>query len=164
MLERQKQRSWHDIVTLDESWFYLNLNTDHELIWLQTDGEIPERERRTIQSEKVMLMIVWNSSGFHLINVLQKGFKFNASLYVTQIPGTLSDWPRIHVGRTNRKLCVHADNSRPHTATVTLQFMQQNMMMRVPHPTYSPDLASSDFYLFDYIKQLLLGCEFTDRD
>jgi predicted cupin superfamily sugar epimerase len=56
MLERQKQRSWHDIVTLDESWFYLN--TDHELIWLQPDGEIPERERRMIQSEKVMLMIV----------------------------------------------------------------------------------------------------------
>jgi hypothetical protein len=48
ILERQKSRSWHDIVTLDESWFYLNLNTDHELIWLQPNGEIPERERRTI--------------------------------------------------------------------------------------------------------------------
>jgi hypothetical protein len=46
MLERQKQRYWHDIVTLDESWF--DLNTDHELIWLQPEGEIPERERRTI--------------------------------------------------------------------------------------------------------------------
>jgi hypothetical protein len=56
--------------------------------------------------------------------------------------------------------------------------MQQNAMRRVPHspshiqhptsniphPTYSPDLTPSDFYLFDYIKQLLLGCEFTDRD
>jgi predicted cupin superfamily sugar epimerase len=58
MLEQQKQRSWHNIVILDESWFYLNLNTDHELIWLQPDGEIPEREQRTIQSEKVMLTIV----------------------------------------------------------------------------------------------------------
>jgi ABC-type uncharacterized transport system YnjBCD substrate-binding protein len=80
MLERQKQRSWHDIVTLDESWFYLN--TNHELIWLQPDGEIPERERRTIHSENVMLTIVWNPSGFHLINVLPKRFKFNASFYV----------------------------------------------------------------------------------
>jgi hypothetical protein len=44
MLERQKQRSWHDIVTLDESWFYIN--TDHEPIWLRPDGEIPEIERR----------------------------------------------------------------------------------------------------------------------
>jgi histone-lysine N-methyltransferase SETMAR len=168
MLERQKQRSWHDIVTLDESWCYLNLNPDHELIWIQSDGEIPERERRTIQSGKVMLTIVCNPSGFHLINVLPKWFKFklNASCYVTQILGPLSDWHRTQVGRTNRKLWVHADNARFHTATVTLQFMQQNAMRRVPipRPPYSPDLAPSDFYLFDYIKQLLLGCKFTDRD
>jgi hypothetical protein len=83
MVERQKQRSWHDIVTLDESWFCLSLNTDHELIWRQPDGEIPGREPRTIRSEKVMLTIVWNSSGYPLINVLQKGFKFNASCYIT---------------------------------------------------------------------------------
>jgi hypothetical protein len=42
--------------------------------------------------------------------------------------------------------------------------MQQNSMRRAPHPAYSPDLAPSDFYLFCYIKQLLSGCEFADRD
>jgi hypothetical protein len=42
--------------------------------------------------------------------------------------------------------------------------MQKNAMKRTPHPPHSPHLAPSDFYLFDYIKQLLLGCEFTDRD
>jgi hypothetical protein len=153
-------------VTLDESWFYLNVNTDHELIWLQPDGEIPERERRTIQSEKVMLTIVWNPSCFHLINFLPTGFKFkfNASFYVTQIFGPLSDWRKTQVGKTNRKLWVHAENARPHTATMTLQFMQRNAMRRASHPTYSPDLISSDLYLFGYIKQLLLECEFTDRD
>jgi hypothetical protein len=31
MLERQERRSWYNIVTLDESWFYLH--TYHELIW-----------------------------------------------------------------------------------------------------------------------------------
>jgi hypothetical protein len=122
MLEPQKQRSWHEVVTLDEPWFYLN--TDHGLIWLQPDGKIPEREWRTIQSEKVMFTIVWNSSGFHLINVLPKTFKFNAIFYVTQILGRLSDWRRTQIGRTNRKLWVHTDNARSHTATVTLQFMQ----------------------------------------
>jgi hypothetical protein len=125
-------------VTLDESWFYLNLNPDPELIWLQPDGEIPERERPMIQSEKVMLTIVWNPSGFHLINVLPKGFKFNAIFYVTQILGQLSDWRRTQVGRTNRKLWVDADNARPHTATMTLQFMQQSAMRRDPNPHTHP--------------------------
>jgi hypothetical protein len=94
----------------------------------------------------------------------EKWFKFNASFYVTHLLGPPFDWPRTKVGRTNRKLWVHGDNARPHMATVTLQFMQQNAMMRVPHPRYSPDLAHSGFYLFDYIKQLPLRCEFTDRD
>jgi hypothetical protein len=140
ILERQKQRSWHDIVTLDESWFYLNI--DHEFTWLQPDGESPEKERRTIQLKKVMHTIVWNPSCFHLINVLPKWFKFNANFYVTQILGQLYDWRRTQVGKTNRRLWVHAHNARPHTATVTLQFMQQNAMRRVPHPP-SPILTRS---------------------
>jgi hypothetical protein len=111
-----------------------------------------------------MLPIVWNFSGFHVINVPLKGFKLNASLYVTHIFVPLSDWPRTQIGRTNRKLWVHADNARPHTATVTLQFMQQNLMRRAPHPRHSPDLLLSNFCLFGSIKQLLSGCEFADRD
>jgi hypothetical protein len=42
--------------------------------------------------------------------------------------------------------------------------MEQNSMQRAPHPAYSPDLAPSDFYLFGYVKHLLSGCEFPDRD
>jgi hypothetical protein len=42
--------------------------------------------------------------------------------------------------------------------------MQQNAMRRVPYPPYSHDLAPSDFYLFDCIKQLLFECQFTERD
>jgi hypothetical protein len=90
MLERQERRSWQNIVTLDKSWFYLH--TDHELIWAQPDAKIPERERHTVQSHKVMLTIVWNPSGFHLVNILPKQFKFNASYDLTQIFDPLSKW------------------------------------------------------------------------
>jgi hypothetical protein len=79
-------------VTLDESWFYLH--TDHELIWAQPDAEVPERELRTVKSQKAMLTLVWNPGGFHLVNILLKGFKFNASYYVTQILDPLSKWRR----------------------------------------------------------------------
>jgi hypothetical protein len=71
------------MVTLDESWFSSNMN--HELIWLQPDKEILDREQHTVQSEKGMVMIVWNPSGFYLIKLLPKEFKFNASYSVTQI-------------------------------------------------------------------------------
>jgi histone-lysine N-methyltransferase SETMAR len=130
--------------------FYLH--TDHKLISAHPDTEIPERERHTVQAQKVMLTIVWNPGGFHLANILPKGFKFNASHYVTQILDPLSKWRRSQVGRTNRQLIVHADNARPHTAKMTSQSMEQNSMQRAAHPPHSPDLAPSDFYLFGYAK------------
>jgi hypothetical protein len=46
MLKRQEQLSWHDIMTLYESWFYLS--ADYELIKLQSDEEISERDWRRI--------------------------------------------------------------------------------------------------------------------
>jgi hypothetical protein len=39
-------------MTLDGLWHYLH--TDHELIWLQPDDVVPERERHMIQSQKMM--------------------------------------------------------------------------------------------------------------
>jgi hypothetical protein len=37
-------------------------------------------------------------------------------------------------------------------------------MKSAPHPPYSPDLASSNFYLFGYVKRCLTGLSFEDAD
>jgi histone-lysine N-methyltransferase SETMAR len=161
-LRIQHDRAWHDIVTLDESWFYLT--TDHESIWLPEGGAVPERERHTIQSKKFMLTIVWNPSGFHLINILAKGCTFNSTHYITEILSPLADWRLTEAGGCKRKLIVHADNARPHVARQTIGFLEQNGMKRGPHPPYSPDLAPSDFYLFGYVKGCLAGNAFADAD
>jgi hypothetical protein len=55
LLQAQQKRSWHDIVTLDKSRFYLS--TDHERIWLAPGESPPDRERHTIQSPKFILTI-----------------------------------------------------------------------------------------------------------
>jgi hypothetical protein len=38
--EVQRDRAWHDIVTLDESWFYPS--TDYEFVWLPRDEKFPK--------------------------------------------------------------------------------------------------------------------------
>jgi hypothetical protein len=111
------------MVTFDELRFCLNV--DHERIRLHPNEEIPERERHTIQSEKVMTTIIWDPSAFHLIKLMPNGFQFNANYYVAQILGPISVWRGTQIGRTNRKLISHADNARPHTAKVTLDFMER---------------------------------------
>jgi hypothetical protein len=96
MLEIQQVRCWHNIVMLDEFWFYLS--TDYEMICLQSDEKVPERERDTVQSKTLMLTIVENPRSFYFINDLSNGCKFNASHYVTNILGPLADWRAVQVG------------------------------------------------------------------
>jgi hypothetical protein len=55
MLDQEGTRDWYNIITLDESWFYLC--TDHELIWLAPREMVPERERHMIQSPESMITL-----------------------------------------------------------------------------------------------------------
>jgi transposase len=61
--------------------------------------------------------------------------------------------------RDRRKSVVRADNARPHVAKRVKQYLEDNNLKSAPHPPYSPDLAPSDFFLFDHVKRLLQGTE-----
>jgi hypothetical protein len=58
-------------VTLDEPWFYYI--SDHDLIFFLPDGKVPDRERVTIHSKKVMNTIVWSLTEFSVVIALESG-------------------------------------------------------------------------------------------
>jgi hypothetical protein len=92
MFEVQEQRSWHDVVTLDQPWF--DCSTDCEAIWLSPGEEIPERPRIHQSVPKWMVTIFWDPSGFHLIGVVLNGRKLNGNYYRREILEALSEWRR----------------------------------------------------------------------
>jgi hypothetical protein len=83
MLRRQETRDWHEILILDESWFY-DLR-EHEPIWPSPHGKVPDRERVAIQSRKVMFAIVCDPTGFAAVTALDSGCTFNAGDYASQM-------------------------------------------------------------------------------
>jgi histone-lysine N-methyltransferase SETMAR len=54
------------------------------------------------------------------------------------------------------RLWVYSDNAWPHTAKISRDYISRNRMKQAPHPSYSPDLAPSDFFLFGYAKGKLM--------
>jgi hypothetical protein len=80
-----------------------------------------------------MLTIAWNPSGFHVIDVLSKGQKFNTGCYISAIFEPLVAWRKAQAS-SPKKLIVHGDNANPHTAKVTRKFFEQNFLKRNPHP------------------------------
>jgi transposase len=57
-------------------------------------------------------------------------------------------------------LLLHHDNAPAHTSLKTTEFVTNNNVVIVPHPPYSPDLASCDFALFPKLKMKLKGPRF----
>jgi hypothetical protein len=157
MLHQEETRDWHNIITLDESWFYLC--RDHELIWLAPGEMVPERERHMIQSPKSMITVAWNTSGFHVLAALPKGAKFHASYDTNEILEEIRKWPDAYRTKRTRSLMVHADNTRLHTVKASLEYLEANRMEKAPHPLYSPDLSASDvFSVRSYQKNILPMC------
>jgi hypothetical protein len=90
-----------------------NLATDHAQIWLRPGGTLPQRARHAIQDRKIMVTIAWNPLGFPLIVALPKGRTLNAEYYRHNILAALTQF---HLEDEGRKLAVHADNARVHSA------------------------------------------------
>jgi hypothetical protein len=53
------------------------------------------------------------------------------------------------------------DNATPHTSARTSAAMQSIISEVVPHLSYSPDLALSDFWLFEALNKHVKGINFT---
>jgi histone-lysine N-methyltransferase SETMAR len=150
ILSVQSTRQWHEIVTLDESWIYLF--SEHDLMWTAPGEIVVDRERHTVQSPKFMLTVMWNLIGFHVLKTLRKGSKFNAQYYTNDISVAIAYWRRQTGDTRPNKLWVHSDNARPRTVKMSRDYIGLNRMKQASHPSYSPDLAPSDFFLFSYIK------------
>jgi hypothetical protein len=54
------------------------------------------------------------------------------------------------------------DNVRPHTAAATQALMATCGWEQFDHPSYSPDLAPSDFHVFLHLRTFLGGWRFHD--
>ncbi|GFR88071.1 transposase [Elysia marginata] len=60
---------------------------------------------------------------------------------------------------TSRALLLH-DSIDPHKVRATTQSLQELGIQVLHHPTYSPDLAPCDFWLFPILKDRLAGRKF----
>jgi hypothetical protein len=58
---------------------------------------------------------------------------------------------------------VHTDNAPAHNSRMTGNFFEHNPLKRFPHPPYSLDISSSDFYHFRKVKGALVGQEIPDE-
>ena len=153
-------RYFSTVLTGDETYLYWK--NPRNSMWQQADLPPPSRERRTIGQKKLMISVIWSTTGMKTITMLPRGESFNRAFFVDVVLADL--FKAIESARPIKKaseLRLHIDNARPHLVDDVLE---GNGLARLPHPPYSPDLAPSDFFLFGYLKMRVEGKSFNSDE
>lgn len=163
ILHQQESKNFRDILTMDETPIYLENRGKRG--WIMEGEEVPQRLNDKCWRKKFNLTIMWGTSGFAVVDALNRKASMNTSYLCDTIFEKTIAWcqnKRKRSGATS--FIFHMDNAPSHTADATCEYMSKHGMHRMPHPPYSPDLAPCDFFLFGYIKTHLVGSEFATKD
>jgi histone-lysine N-methyltransferase SETMAR len=159
-LQKFENGTWRlcDIVTGDESWFYHRKIKSREAskAWLSKGQHPPTEVRRQQFEAKTMFVIFFMTTGPLLIHQLPPGTSINALYYREEcLKGLVRKLRKKRPLSTTHGIKLHHDNARPHINDIVFDYLQQEKINLMPHPPYSPDLAPSDFWLFNYLKRNL---------
>jgi len=104
---------------------------------------------------KVLVSIFWDQDGILLIDYLPKGKNINAVYYsflLAQLKDILKKKRR---GKVTKGVLFLHDNAPAHRALATRKKLTYLGFHYLDHPTYSPDLAPSDYHPFSGLKKQL---------
>jgi len=112
-----------------------------------------KKKAKTVQSAaKVMGIVFWDAEGLILAEFLEPGQTITAARYVQ----TLHKLRRALRDKClGQNIIVLHDNARPHAARLTSEAIAKMGWEVLPQPSYSPDMAPSDYHLFGFVKDQL---------
>ena len=160
-------RLFSRLVTGDETWvYYYDTPSNKEAkLWVIEDESIPTMAKREMHVKKVMYAVFFRSNGLVKIVKLPKGQRVTAHWYSTVCLPQVFDAIREDRPKSGLKnIVLHHDNARPHTAALTREFLEDNGVVLLTQPPYSPDLAPCDFWLFRNLKKFLRGKRFNSEE
>ena len=111
------------------------------------------------------LCIWWDQKGVLYYELLKPGETINGERYRTQLIRLKRAIAkkRPEYATRHEAIIFHLDNARPHVAIPVKNYLENSGWEVLPHPPYSPGLASSDYHLFRSMQNALTGIRFTSE-
>ncbi|GFR66115.1 solute carrier family 22 member 8 [Elysia marginata] len=102
-----------------------------------------------------MTTAFWDTQGIFLVDFLSRGETVNSDSYIDTLKRLRARILRARPDMDSENVLLLHDNARPNTSTRTRETIATFgwTTLRLPHPSYSPVLAPSDFNLFGSMKQ-----------
>lgn len=107
------------LITCDESWFYLNYFSDDGYL---KDGENIVIPKKMISDQKILVFRVFSSEGLVLLEMMPIGAKFNSDCMCSTILPKLKQNAHSKFDITeNSYISIHMDYSRLHNSQKTIE-------------------------------------------
>ena len=112
-----------------------------------------------------MLSVWWEWKGEVFFELLPRNQTINSYVYCRQLNKLNAAVEEKRTELVNRKgIIFDHDNATPHTSLATRRKLLRLGWEVILHPPYSPELASSDYYLFWSLQNSLNGKTFNDDE
>ena len=109
--------------------------------------------------------IWWDWKGVLYYELLPENQTINSNKYCSQLDQLKAALDEKHPELVNRKRIIfHQDHTRPHVSLMTRQKLLRLGWEVLVHPPYSPDIAPSDFHLFQSLENSLNGKNFSSLE
>jgi len=159
--EKEDEDFLKKIITGDETWVHhydpenKRQSMEYRLKeYSHKESPQPKKFKTQASAGKVMLTGFWNSERVIIAGFLEIETTTSSEHYIETLTALKRRIKRI--GIRNETLLQH-DHIRPHTTAATRDAIQCLDFSVLLHPPYSPDLAPSDFHLFQKLKEHLKG-------
>ena len=147
-------------VTMDERWlhhFILESNR-RSAEWTARDKSTRKRGITQRSAGKAMASAFWDVRGIKFIGYFEKEKNINPDYCITEAFEIRNRGKSLYLKK--KKVLFHQNNALCLKSMKTMSKLHELGFELLPHPPYSADLASSDFFLLLGLKRMLAGKRF----
>ena len=149
------------LVTVDETCVH-HYDPEHKAQsrqWVGPGSPRPKKFKTQPSAGKVMATVFWDAKVI-MLDFLPERITITG-VYCAKLLDQLRTAIREkRPGKLSKCVLLQQDNAKVHTCKVAMDVIERNGYELIPHPTYSPDIAPSDFFLFPNLKKDIRGCHF----
>lgn len=166
MCKAYSETIYNRIVTCDETWIHhFDPETKQQSMQWRRRGEpAPVKFKTQPSAGKIMATIFWDAEGILLIDYMPHKTTITGIYYAQLLQKLRAEIIEKRRGLMRRGVLLLQDNAPVHKSHVAQAAIRECGFAQLKHPPYSPDLAPSDYFLFQNLKRELKGKRFHTDD
>ena len=165
MFPKYDKKQFANVVTGDETWvhYFEPVRKVSNKIWATKHNKRPITAKHSLSTKKV-LYAIFSGEGVAIKVPVKKGKSITRKYYKDVVLKKLKMYyqKRCPVTGFKHVRLLH-DNAPAHTSAIVTAFLKKEKVTVLPHPSYSPDLAPCDFFLFPKLKAFLAVQKYQSR-